>query len=66
MQVIEVCVRHQDEIHGRQVAQIQSRLTQALENEQPAREVGIDDNILSADLQKETRMSNEGDTQFPV
>ena len=29
MQVIEVSVRHQDNIHRRQVAQIQSRLAQA-------------------------------------
>ena len=66
MQVIEVRVRHQYNIHGRQVAQVQSRLTQAFQNEQPAREVGIDNDVLSANLQKKAGMSNEGDAQFAV
>ena len=66
MQVIEVRVRYQDEIHRRQVAQVQSRLPQALQNEEPAREVGIDDDVLSADLQEEAGVSDEGDAQFAV
>ena len=66
MQVIEVRVRDQDNIHGRQVAQIQSRLTQALENEQPAREVGIDDDVLSPNLEEEAGVSDEGNAQLPV
>src|ERR1017187_2172160 len=66
MQVIEVRVRYEYDVHRRQVAQVQSRLTQALENEQPAREVGIDDDVLSANLQKKAGMSDEGDAQFAV
>ena len=66
MQVIEVRVRHQHDIHRRQVAQIQSRLTQALENEEPAREVGIDDDVLSANLQKEAGVPDERHAQLAV
>ena len=66
VQVIKVRVRHQDKIHRRQVAQVQSRLTQALEDEQPAREVGIDDDVLSANLQKEAGVSDEGDAELAV
>src|ERR1019366_7589278 len=66
MQVIEERVGHQYDIHRRQVVQVQSRLTQALKNEQPAREVGIDDDVLSADLQKKTGVPDEGDAEFAV
>ena len=66
MQMIEVRVRHEHEVHGRQVAQVQSRLTQALQNKQPAREVGIDDDVQSANLQKEAGVSDEGDAEFAV
>ena len=66
MQMIEVRVRYEDEVHGRQVVQVQSRLAQALQNEQPAREVGVDDDVLSANLQKEAGVSDEGDAEFAV
>ena len=66
MQVIEVRVGYQHEVHWRQVAQVQSGSTQALKNEEPAREVGIDDYVLSADLQEEAGVSNEGDAEFAM
>src|ERR1019366_9464862 len=66
MQVIEMRVRYQDNIHRRQVAQVQSRLAQAFENEEPALEVGIDDDVLSANLQKKAGVSDEGDAEFAV
>jgi len=66
VQVIEVSVRYQDNIHRREVAQIQSRLSQALEDEQPARKVRIDDDVLSADLQEEAGVSDEGNGEFAV
>ena len=50
VQVVEVRVGYQHHIGRRQVAQVQSRLPQTLEHEKPAREVGIDDDILPADL----------------
>ena len=59
-------VRHQDNIHRRQVAQIQSRLTQSFEQEEPAREIWIDDDVLSANLQEEAGVSDEGDSEFTV
>ena len=66
MEVIEVSVRYQDDIHWRQVAQVQSRLSQALEDEEPARKVRIDYDILSANLQEEAGVSDEGDAEFAV
>ena len=66
MQVIEVRMRYQDNIHGRQVAQVQPWLTQAFENKQPAREVRIDDDVLPAKLEEEAGVSDKGDAQLAV
>jgi hypothetical protein len=66
VQVIEMSVRYQHHIHRRQIADAQARLPQPLQYEQPAREVGIDDHALSANLQEETRVADEGDAEFSV
>src|SRR5450755_2493592 len=66
MEVIEVRVRDQHDIHRWQFAQIQSRLTQSLEYEKPAREVGIDDDVLSPNLQEEAGVPDEGYTELAV
>src|ERR1700689_5359402 len=66
MQVIEVRMGDEDEVCRRQVAQVQSGLAQTLEHEEPARKIRIDDDILSADLQEETRMSDEGDAELAI
>src|ERR1700733_14468908 len=66
MQMIKMCVGYKHHVGWRQVAEVQSRLTQALQNEEPAREVGIDDDILPPNLQKEAGMPDEGNTQLSV
>src|ERR1039457_4710920 len=66
MEMIEVRVRNQHDIHWRQFAQIQSRLTQTLQNEKPAREVGIDDDVLSANLQKKTGVPDKGHAELAI
>ena len=62
--MVEVRVRHQHGIDGRQVAQPQAGTTQPLEDEEPACKIGIDDDVLAADLQEEAGVSDEGNTQL--
>src|ERR1019366_1544000 len=64
VQVVEVRVRNQHRVDCRQLPQLQPRTAQPLENENPAREVGIDQNILSPDLEDEAGMSDEGYAQL--
>ena len=66
MQVIEVSVGDQNQINRRQIPQLHSRLAQALQDEQPARKVGIDEDILAADLQKEAGMTDESHPHLTV
>ena len=66
MQVIEVGVGYQDQVCRRQIAQVQAGLAEALQHKQPACKVGVDDDVLSADLQEETGMSDEGDAEFAI
>jgi hypothetical protein len=61
MEVVEMRVRYQNQIDGRQVTKIDSRLPQPLEHEEPTGEIGIDHYVLPCDLQEETGMANEGD-----
>src|SRR5206468_6006407 len=46
--------------------QLHSGLAQALEDEQPARKVGIDEDILAADLQKKAGMTDESHSHLTV
>ena len=64
MQVVEMRVRDQHGVDRRQVGDAQSRAAQALEYEQPAREIGIDDEILATKLHEEAGMSDEGDAHL--
>ncbi len=66
MQVIKVRVSYEDHIRRRQIAQVQTRLPQAFKHEEPARKVGINDDVMSADLQEETGMSDESDAEFTI
>ena len=59
VQVVEVGMCNQHQVNGRQIAHPQARLPQTLEDEEPARKVGIDDNILAANLEEETGMTDE-------
>src|SRR3984885_10799289 len=66
MQVIEVRMCDQNDISRRKIAQIQPRLPQPLQDEQPARKIRVDDDVQSADLQKETGMPDEGHAKLPI
>src|ERR1019366_7836074 len=64
VQVVEVRVRNQHRVDRRQLPQLQPRTAQPLENENPAREVGIDQDVPAPDLEEETGMSDESYAQL--
>ena len=66
MQVVEVGVRNEHQIHGRKIANSNPGLPEALEHKQPAGEIGIDDNILSPYLQEEAGVTDKGDAHLPT
>ncbi|SPE45429.1 hypothetical protein SBA7_820031 [Candidatus Sulfotelmatobacter sp. SbA7] len=66
VQVVEMRVRDQHQVNGWQIAQLYARLSQALQHEQPARKIGIDNYILPAHLDEETGVANESYSQFSV
>src|SRR5262249_45405851 len=66
VQMVEVRVRHQDEIDRRKVGNAETRTPQPLQYKQPAREVGIDNHASTTDLHEETGVSDEGDAEFSV
>src|SRR5580658_5638502 len=66
MKVIEVGVRNQHEIDGRQIGDAQAWTAQAFQDEKPAREIGVDHDALPADLHEETGVADEGDAEFSV
>lgn len=62
--MIEVRMRDQHVIHGRQVAELHAGPAQALENEEPASEIGINDEVAAADLHKESGMADESEPKL--
>src|ERR1700739_1238641 len=66
MQVIEMGVRNQHQVDGGKVCDAQSGTAQAFQNEQPPREVGVDNDVASADLYEETGMPDERDAEFAI
>ncbi len=62
--MIEVSVRDEHRIDRRQVAKPESGPAEPLENKNPAGKVGIDQQVLAADLEKEAGMTDEGDAQL--
>ena len=66
MKMIEVRVSDQHQIDSRKIGDAQAGAAQAFEHEQPAREIGIDDHALSANLHEEAGVADEGDAEFAV
>ena len=66
MQMIEVSVRDQHQVNRRKVANLHARLAQSLQQEKPTREIWINQNVLAAHLDKETRMPDECQAQIAV
>ena len=66
VEMVEVGVRDEDDVHGRKVAETQAGLAKTFEDKEPAGEVGVDDDVAASDLEEEAGMSNEGDAEFSV
>src|SRR5215469_140159 len=66
MQMIEVGVGDQDKVDRRKIRDAQARTTKTLQYEQPAGKIGVNDDAFSANLNKETCVTDESDTQFPI
>ena len=66
VQMIKMRVRDQNQIDGRQIAHPNSGTAQALQNKQPAREVGIDHHALPADLHEKAGVTDEGHPEFAI
>jgi len=64
VKVVEVRVRNQHRVDCRQLSQLQSGTAQPLEDENPTREVGIDQDVLAPDLKEEAGVSDEGYAQL--
>src|SRR5450432_2888222 len=54
VQMIKVGMGHEHEVNRRQIAYLQARLPQALQDEKPLRKIGIDDHILTSHLNEKT------------
>lgn len=66
MEVIKVRVRDENNVNWWQVGKSDTRISQSLENEQPVGKVGIDDDVLPAELNKKTGVANESDSHFSI
>ena len=64
MQMVEVGMGDQHGINGRQIAQPHSRSAQPFQDENPACEVRINENVLAADLQEKAGMPNESEAEL--
>lgn len=63
--MIEMRVRNQNEVNRGNISQANPGLAQSLEQEKPGREVGVDQHVLIAHLQKKTGVANECNAQLP-
>src|ERR1700687_3475669 len=66
MQMIEMRMRDQHHVDGRQVGDAKSGTTQAFQYKKPACEIGIDDDALAANLHEEAGVPDKGDAEFSV
>jgi len=62
--MVEVGVRDEHDVHRRKLAQVQPRLAEALQDEKPTCEVGIDDDVHSPHLEEEAGVSDEGHAEL--
>src|SRR5258708_4680718 len=66
MQVVEMRVRDQHQVDGRKIMDSHPRPPQSFQDEQPAREVWVNNDVFSAYLQKKTGVTDESHTQLAV
>ena len=61
VQVIKVRMRHQHQINRGEVAQSHSRLPKPLQHKQPAGKIGVNEDVLAADLHEKAGVPDKGD-----
>ena|SRR5258707_385784 len=66
MQVVEMRMSDEHQIDGRKIIDSDPRPPQSFQDKQPAREVWINHDVFSADLQEKSGMANESDTQLAI
>src|SRR2546423_7477119 len=66
VKMIEMSVRYQHRIDRGKIGDAQAGATQSLQNEEPSREIWIDEDALSANLQEKTGVADEGDSEFSI
>jgi len=59
-------MRNQDYVDGRQIAHVESGLPDSFQKKEPAREVGVNDHALSADLEEKAGVTDKRDAQLAV
>ena len=59
VQMVEVGMGDQHQVNRRQITHLQPWPSNTFQDEEPTREVRVDDHILVTDLEKETRMPDE-------
>ena len=64
MEMVKVRVRNQHCINRRKIAQPQAGTAQSLEDEDPACEVGVNQDVLAAHLEEEAGVSDERHAQL--
>src|SRR6266496_1114707 len=66
MKMVEMGVRDQNQINGREIVDLHSRLPQSLKYKKPARKIWINEDIFSADLHEKAGMPDKCDPHLPV
>ena len=64
--MVEVGMGYQHQVDGGKVAELHSRLAQALQHKQPAGKIGIDDHVLAAHLDEKAGVADERQAQLAI
>ena len=64
--MIEMSMRYQHHVNGRQVSNPDTGPLEALENEDPLRKVWVDQEVFAANLQEKTRVAYKSDAKLPA
>src|SRR5579862_1560246 len=66
MQMIKVSMCDQDEVESGKIPELHARFPNPLQDKEPARKIGIDDDVLATDLDKKAGVSDEGESELAV
>src|SRR5579872_3111042 len=66
MEMVKVSMGDQNQIGRGKIADLDSGFAQTLQHKQPPGKIGIDDDVLPANLDEEGGVADESQPQFPV